>query len=79
MGYRDDLQFMPPPGSPDNFLQARKTVFEMPRYKISNNKDSFRALVRLLDLQVEVSKEAQGLVKALCTNQEIFCNILKLD
>ena len=78
MGYRDDLQFMPPPGSPDNFLQARKTYMEMPRYKISNNQESFDALVSLLDLQSEVSKEAQGLIKSVCTNQKIFFNILKL-
>lgn len=35
MGFRDDLQFMPADGAPDNILMKRKTVMEMPRYKIS--------------------------------------------
>lgn len=35
MGFRDDLQLMPPPGSPDNILQPRKTYQEMPRFKIA--------------------------------------------
>lgn len=78
MGFRDDLQFMPADGAPDNILMKRKTVMEMPRYKISQNKSTFETIIKLLDLQAEVSKEAQSLVKMICTNCEIFYNILKL-
>ena len=79
MGYRDDLKIVPPPGSPDNILQARKTWQEMPRYKISQNDQTFGQIVQLFDLQSEVSKEAQSLIKMVCTNQKIFWNILKLN
>lgn len=40
---------------------------------------TFEALLGLLDQQAEVSKEAQSLSKMVCTNQEIFWNILKLS
>lgn len=36
-------------------------------------------IIGLFELQSEVSKEAQSLVKMICTNQKIFWNILKLD
>ena len=79
MGYRDDLQRIPPPGSPENFLQARKSYLEMPRWKIAQNQESFASIVGLLDMQSEVSKEAQSTVKMICTNQETFWDILKLS
>lgn len=50
MGFRDDLQLMPPPGSPENILQPRKSVNEMPRYKISQNKEYFSLLLSLTDM-----------------------------
>lgn len=76
MGFRDDLKPMPSPGSPENILQPRKTIMEMPRFKIAQNRDTFEPLLKLLDLHTEVSKEAAGLVKVISTNQKIFWDIL---
>ena len=50
----------------------------MPRFKIAQNKETFEPLVQLLDLQTEVSKEAQSVLKMISTNQETFWNILQL-
>ena len=69
---------MPGPGSAEDILMTRKSFSEMPRYKIAQNKQTFESIIKLLDLQTEVSKEAQSLVKMMCTNQELFCSILKL-
>lgn len=41
MGFRDDLQLMPAPGSPEDILMKRKTYSEMPRFKISQNRQTF--------------------------------------
>ena len=78
MGFRDDLQFMPADGAPDDILMKRKSKMEMPRYKIAQSKQTFESIISLLDLQTEVSKEAQSLVKMICTNQELYDNILQL-
>ena len=51
----------------------------MPRFKIAQSKDTFEPLLKLLDLQTEVSKEAASLVKVISTNQKIFWDILHLD
>ena len=54
-------------------------MLEMPRFKISQNDEKFGSIIKLFDLQSEVSKEAQSLTKMICTNQKIFWNILKLN
>lgn len=79
MGYRDDLKLMPAPGSPDGILQQRKTILEMPRYKIAQDKDFMSLIFDLFDLQSEVSKEAQSLTKMICTSQSMFWDTLKLS
>lgn len=43
------MKHAPMPGDDDNILQARKTINEMPRYKISFNRNNFYTLIRLLD------------------------------
>ena len=69
---------MPADGAPDDILMKRKSKMEMPRYKIAQSKQTFESIISLLDLQTEVSKEAQSLVKMICTNQELYDNILQL-
>ena len=44
----------------------------MPRFKIAQNKSHFEQLLKLLDLQTEVHKEAASLVRVISTNWEIF-------
>jgi len=59
---------MPAPGSPDNCLQPRKSTLEMPRFKIAQNRETFEPLISLLEMQTEVAKEANSVVKMICTN-----------
>ena len=66
--YRGDMKQAPRPGDDDNILQARKTINEMPRYKISFNENNFYTLIRLLDYQSEVQKLTQSVVKMICTS-----------
>ena len=54
--YRGDMKQAPKPGDDDNILQARKTINEMPRYKIAYNYQNFYTLIQLLDYQSEVLK-----------------------
>ena len=66
--YRGDLKQAPKPGDDDNILQARKTINEMPRYKIAFNMAHFTTLIRLLDYQSEVNKLTTAVIKMACTS-----------
>lgn len=78
VNYRDDLKQAPKDGDDDNILQARKSIEDMPRYKLSSDQKSFDSLFRLLGLHSEVAKEASGLIKMLCTNKVLYQRVLKL-
>lgn len=45
---------MPKDGEDDNILQPRKTINEMPRYKIANDNEAINTLFSLLDFHKEV-------------------------
>ena len=49
--YRGDMKQAPKPGDSDNILQPRKTIYEMPRFKIAFNTHNFQTLIRLVDYQ----------------------------
>ena len=77
--YRNDLKQAPKAGDPDNIHQMRKGVDQMPRYKISLNRDRFNLIFKLLEYNTVVYKDARGLMLALCTNPEMFWNVLWLN
>ena len=79
MGIRADLKPVPLPGTGSNHLQPRKSFIEMPRWKIAQSEATFRPLVSLLNMQSEVTKEANSLINMICTNKDNFWVILNLS
>lgn len=70
---------MPKDGEDDNILQPRKTINEMPRYKIANDNEAINTLFSLLDFHKEVQSETQSLINALCTKPAMFWDMLWMD
>jgi hypothetical protein len=60
-------------------MQLRKSINEMPRYKIANNPEQFNVIFRLLECKGEVSNQAWGLIKTLSTNPNLYQKVLKLN
>lgn len=58
---------------------ATFTKEEMPRFTISKNIDQFNALMDLLDRNDSASQHAWDLINSLCTNEDLYREVLKLE
>lgn len=79
LGYRHDLKMIPQDGADDNIMQTRKTINDMPRYKMSNDITSMNSLFNLLDYHTRVWEDAVQLIGMLCTNTPLYWHILWLE
>lgn len=52
---------------------------DMPRYKISNNLETFNVLLGLMDEEREICQAADDCLKIVATNQQILMDLLRLD
>lgn len=64
---------------PEDILQPRKTVFDMPRYKLANNPDHYETMFKLLESENELSSYAWAFIKQIATNPNLYWKILYLD
>jgi hypothetical protein len=78
LGYSQDLRKMVSDGEPENLLQVRASMLDMPRYKIAKNEKLFDSLMSLLDLQQDVSQRALELIRMLATNPILYNRVLSL-
>ena len=51
VGIRADMKQEPRPGEDDDILQDREKMEDMPRYKLSNNPETFNLLLNLQDYE----------------------------
>ena len=78
LGYSQDLRKMVSDGEPENLLQVRASMLDMPRYKIATNEKLFDSLMSLLNLQQDVSQRALELIRMLATNPILYNRVLSL-
>lgn len=54
LGYGYNLIKLVEDGSDDNSQQIRRSIEQMPRYKVAKHQDRFNTLMKLLDYEGEV-------------------------
>ena len=79
LGYGPNLKRLPKDGDPENYLQIRKSIEEMPRFKISKNEKYFDTMLSLLDQIKEVAKPVSESFQILATNPILYNKVVSLE
>ena len=77
LGYQQDLKKLVSDEDPENIMQVRSCMEEMPRYKIPKNEVQFDILMSVLNLQTDdVCERALELIRMLSTNPILYDRVL---
>ena len=79
-GHRYDLLPQALDGEDPELYQQRKTIYDMPRYKLSCKADYFEQFFSLVEtMNSEVSNSAWSLIKTIATNASLYRKVVALD
>ena len=79
LGYGPNLKALAKDGEPDNILQVRKSIEEMPRFKITKNEKYFDTMLSLLDHIKELAKPVSESFQILATNPILYNKVVSLE
>lgn len=77
-GLRSDMKTVPKPGDPDESLMPYKNKEDMPRFKLSNDPETFQTLLHCLDLHRDSRNHVVELITTSCINERISNNVIEL-